>query len=127
VIDVGIFQALLVYGASLVVATSTGFFHFAGGERSVSCEVHLQRTHGIVRQVSGGGGLQLRDGAGHGVACGILAGPSVDGKILSSLVIAIIGFFAANTGFLSKSFRNERQLHALRILQIVQQMLRLIN
>jgi putative flippase GtrA len=95
-IDVGIFQALLVYGASLVVATSTGFFI----SLVVNYLFHARFTFTSTARTASFGKYLVVVAFNYAMALGMvslaasLLGSPLTGKILSLPVIAIIGFFA---------------------------------
>ena len=93
-IDVGIFQALLVYGASLVVATSTGFFI----SLVVNYLFHAKFTFTSTALTCSLGKYVVVFAFNYEMALGMvsLAASMLDspltGKILSLPVVAIIGF-----------------------------------
>lgn len=95
-IDVGIFQALLTVGASLVVATSAGFFI----SLVVNYLFHARFTFTTAARGASFGKYLVVVAFNYGIALGMvtlaasLLGSPLTGKILSLPVIAIIGFFA---------------------------------
>lgn len=95
-IDIGIFQALLMVGANLVVATSTGFFI----SLVVNYLFHAKFTFTTTARTASFGKYLVVVAFNYGIALGmvtlgasLLASP-LTGKILSLPVIAVIGFFA---------------------------------
>lgn len=95
-IDVGIFQALLLSGASLVVATSTGFFI----SLIVNYLFHAKFTFTTAARTASFGKYLVVVAFNYGIALSMvtLASSLLDspltGKILSLPMIALIGFFA---------------------------------
>lgn len=95
-IDVGIFQALLIYGTSLVVATSAGFFI----SLVVNYLFHAKFTFTSTARTSSFGKYLIVVAFNYALALGIvslgamLLESPLTGKILSLPIVALIGYFA---------------------------------